>query len=140
LSRPRRGRGDDVRGSGKREEIAALIALQLLIEGAFFDSHTIRELHFNSRQVDRVLHNLASSGVIAKRARRGKYLLTDSFIESLKGEIARGARHRIFIPIPDLGVFDVSGIEHWTEHELAVYTKELRDRWLLRTGRETTVS
>jgi hypothetical protein len=129
-----------MQGSGKREEIAALIALQLLVEGAFFDSHTLRELHFNTRQVDRVLHNLVSSGVITKHARRGKYLLTDGFLETLKGEIARGVRLSIFIPIPDLGIFDVSGIEHWMEHELEVYTKELRDRWLLRTGRRVTAS
>ena len=127
-------------GSGKREEIAALIALQLLLEGAFFDSHTIRELRFNARQVDRVLHNLLISGVIMKRARRGKYLLTDGFLETLRGEIARGVRQGIFIPIPDLGVFDVSGIEHWTEDELELYAKELRERWLLRTGRRVTAS
>ena len=129
-----------MKGSGRREEIAALIALQLLVEGPFFDSHTIRELHFNARQVDRVLHNLVGSGVIAKRPRRGKYLLTDGFLETLRGEIARGLGHRIFIPIPDLGVFDVSGIEHWTEHELDVYTNELRNRWLLRTGRGVAAS
>lgn len=110
----------------------------MLVQGAFFDSSIVRELPFDKRRVSRVLHNLIDSGVILKTTRRGKYLFTDGFLSRLKGEIARGAGHRIFIPIPDLEIFDVVGVEHWTEQELEVYTKGLKDRWLLRTGRRVT--
>lgn len=90
-------------GRKKRKEIAALVALQMLVQGAFFDSRTIRELPFSASQVSRVFHNLIDSGVIARTTRRGKYLLTDQFLEAAKGEIARGTNHRIFIPSPPWG-------------------------------------
>lgn len=107
----------------------------MLVQGVFFDSSSMRELPYNERLVTRVFRVLADSGVVAKSTRRGKYLLTDEFLGAVKAVIAKGMRRQIFVPLPDLAVFDVAGIETWTEEEFDLYTSKLKARWLLRAGR-----
>jgi hypothetical protein len=121
--------------SSKREEIAANIAALMLVQGVFFDSSSMKELPYNERLANRVFRALVDSGIVAKSTRRGKYLLTDEFLGAVKAVTTRGMRRQIFVPLPDLAVFDVAGIETWTEEELDIYTSKLKARWLLRSGR-----
>lgn len=118
----------------RREALATMIALEMLTQGVHFDAHGVRGLPFARNFVTRTFRALIDSGVITRSTRRGKYLLTGGFLDAMKKEITRGMPRGIFVHYPDLAVFDISGIESWTEEELEVYVKELEKRWLLRTG------
>jgi len=50
----------------------------------------------------------------------------------VKREVTRLMPRRLFIHYPDFEVFDVSGIESWSQEELELYMKELKKRWLAR--------
>ncbi len=109
-----------------------MIALEMLTQGVYFDSHSVRLLPFSKNSISRPLRALINSGVIMKSTRRGKYLLTDGFLDAMKQDITKGMPRGPFVHYPDLTVFDISGIESWTEEELEVYIKELKRRWMLR--------
>jgi hypothetical protein len=47
--------------------------------------------------------------------------------------MTEGMPRGVFIHFPDLRVFDISGIEEWTEEELDRYTRRLKERWTIRT-------
>ncbi|MDV3294177.1 MAG: hypothetical protein LYZ70_07890 [Nitrososphaerales archaeon] len=117
----------------KREAITAVIALQMLIQGGYFDSHGLSGLPFNRTLTTRALRALVGSGVIARSAPKRKYLFTDEFMGMMKQEVTRGMSRGIFVHYPDFGAFDVSGMEDWTEDELEVYVQKLREHWLMRT-------
>ena len=113
-----------------------MIALEILLQGVHFDSKNIRHLPFNASFVSRTFQALRQAGVITKSTRRGKYLLTGGFLDAMKREVTRGMPRGILVHHPDLAVFDLSGIETWTEEELEVYVRELRRRWSLRARRQ----
>ena len=73
------------------------------------------------------------AGIISKSPIKGKYRLMDEFVDSLKSEMTEGMPRGIFIHFPDLRVFDISGIEEWTEEELDRYMRRLKARWTIRT-------
>ena len=52
----------------------------------------------------------------------------------MKLDIIKGMPRGILVHYPDLKVFDVSGIEEWTEEELDRYIARLRERWQIRRG------
>lgn len=115
-----------------RERVTAMIAIEMLVQGVFFDSRSLRGPSFNERQVTRVLDALIDSQVITRSMPRMKYVLTDEFLDTVKREVTRLMPRRLFIHYPDFEVFDVSGIESWSQEELELYMKELKKRWLAR--------
>ena len=43
---------------------------------------------------------------------------------------------RLFINYPDRSVFDISGIDRWSEQEFDLYVKELKKHWQMRSRPE----
>jgi hypothetical protein len=108
--------------------------MEMLTQGVYFDSRSIRGLPVRQRTIDRALRALIRSGVVAKSKARTKYLLTDEFLDALRQETTRGMPRGTFIHYPDLSVFDVCGIGEWSGEELEAYVERLRQRWVLRKG------
>jgi hypothetical protein len=77
---------------------------------------------FGATSITRTLHGLIEASIISKKPIKGKYRLTDKFVDSLKSEMTEGMPRGIFIHFPDLRIFEISGIEEWTEEELDRYT------------------
>ena len=115
-----------------RETLAAMTALEMLVEGVHFRSRSIWGLPFNKEPVRRTFGALAESGVIRKQRAKGRYLLTNTFVDAMKEDITRRMPRGVFIHYPDLAVFDICGIEKWTEEEFEVYIKRLREHWSFR--------
>jgi hypothetical protein len=117
----------------RREALAAIIVVELLLKGVHFDSASVRRMSLGQTSITRTLHSLIEAGIISKSPIKGKYRLTDEFVDSLKSEMTEGMPRGIFIHFPDLRVFDISGIEEWTEEELDWYMRRLKERWTIRT-------
>jgi hypothetical protein len=117
----------------RREALAAIIVMELLLKGVHFDSANVRRMPLGQTSITRTLHGLIEAGIISKSPIKGKYRLTDEFVDSLKNEMTEGMPRGIFIHFPDLRIFDISGIEEWTEEELDRYTRRLKERWTIRT-------
>ncbi len=113
----------------KREEIAALVSLLVLLEGVFFDTQDFRRLPYDKSLVSKVLRALVSSGVLKKIRARRNYLLTDGFLDVVKKQIQRKAPASGIHQFPALDVFSVSGMGNWTQHEFDLYIGEMRERW-----------
>jgi hypothetical protein len=118
-----------------REALAAMVALEMLTQGTFFDSQSLRGT-FPRMLVTRTLRALMDSHVVTKSMPRRKYLFASEFKDIVKGEITRGMPRGVFVRYPDFAVFDVSGMECWTEDEFETYVKRLRKHWLARSGRD----
>jgi hypothetical protein len=110
----------------KREEIAAFVGLLAMLEGVLFDMGDFRRRHYNKNLVTRVVKALVESGVLKKVRDRRNYVLTERFLGILKEEIRRKTPVSGIHQFPSLDVFDVGGIENWTEHDLDVYVEEMR--------------
>jgi hypothetical protein len=117
----------------RREALAAVIVMELLLKGVHFDSASVRRMPLGQTSITRTLHGLIEAGIISKSPIKGKYRLTDEFVDSLKSETTEGMPRGIFIHFPDLRIFDISGIEEWTEEELDRYMRRLKARWTIRT-------
>lgn len=115
-----------------REALAAVIVTEMLIQGVFFDSRRARRLPFNRMLITRVLRSLVESRVIEKSKPRRKYVLTNEFLNAIKGDVTRTMPRKLFIHCPDAAVFEVSGIDSWSEQEFELYVKDLRKLWLAR--------
>ena len=118
-----------------REALAALIGLEVLIEGVFFDSHDLRKLPFRPSHITRVLSALLNSGVL-ERVNTRKYVFTDEFLGLLKKEVLGKMPRSGIIQLPATTVFDACGIESWSEHELEQFVEGLRKHWLDLSGRQ----
>ena len=116
-----------------RETISAVIVLELFLKGVHFDSSSIWAMPFDHNNVSRTFRALIDAGIVSKSPIRGKYRFTDTFAEMLKQDVTKNMPRELFIHYPDLRIFDLAGIEQWTEAELAWYTERLRERWLIRT-------
>lgn len=108
--------------------------LAMMTQGVFFDVRSIRKLPVSKDLVTRTLRALTDARVILRSEVRGKYYFTDEFTDLMKQIITPGMPLGLFVHYPDLGVFDVSGIEHWTGEEMGYYVRRLRERWKLRAG------
>jgi hypothetical protein len=116
-----------------RRSLCVHSAKPLPPEGVHFDLANVRRMPLGQTSITRTLHGLIEAGMISKSPIKGKYRLTDEFVDSLKSEMTEGMPRGIFIHFPDLRVFDISGIEEWTEEELDRYTRRLKERWTIRT-------
>ncbi len=108
--------------------------LELVVHGVGLEPDS--RSAFPKMLVTRVLRALIDSRVIYKSMPRRKYLFTREFIETMKGEITRDMPRRLLLHRPDFAVFDISGIETWTEEEFEIYGKRLRKHWLARSAEE----
>ena len=70
----------------KREEVAAVITLMVLLEGVFFDARKLSKLPYERSLVWRVMKALVATGVIVK-VRKGKYIVADGFADMLGREV-----------------------------------------------------
>ena len=111
-----------------REELAVLIGLEVLAEGVSFDSHDLRKHPFRPSHVTRVVNSLLGSRVLTRVGVR-KYLLTEEFQSLLKGEILAKTPRSGIIQFPTMTVFDICGIEHWTEMEVDRFARNLKEHW-----------
>jgi hypothetical protein len=114
--------------SSRREELSALIGVEVLLEGVAFDSHDLRRLPFSSALITRVLRSLQQSGVL-HRVNTGKYLFTDRFSGSMKERILGKTPRSELMQFPTMKVFDMCGIECWTERDLEHFTQRLKQYW-----------
>lgn len=108
-----------------REELAVLIGLEVLVESVAFDTHDLRKLPFSSTLVTKVLKSLRQSGVL-ERVNTRKYLFNDKFAGVLKEEVLRKTPRSGLMQFPAMTVFDICGIETWTERDMEQFVKRLR--------------
>ena len=111
-----------------REELAVLVGLEVLIESVAFDTHDLRKLPFRSTSVTRVLRSLRDSGVL-ERVNTRKYLFTDGFVAILKEEILRKTPRSGLMQFPAMTVFDMCGMESWSEKDVEAFVERLRQHW-----------
>jgi hypothetical protein len=113
----------------RREELAVIVGLEVLAEGVAFDSHDLRKLPFRPAHVTRVLRALVNAGVLT-RASPGKYFFTDEFQALMKGEILAKLPRSGILQFPPMAVFDICGLETWSERELDQFVGRLKEHWL----------
>ena len=112
-----------------REALAAMIAVEMLTEGVYFESGSVWGLPLSGSRVARTFRALADAGVVRRSSVKGKYNFTQGFLEGMRREITRKMPRGSLVHFPDLAVFEVSGIADWTEAELDVYSRRLREHW-----------
>ncbi|MDG7006633.1 MAG: hypothetical protein JRN06_00145 [Nitrososphaerota archaeon] len=117
-----------------RDAVTAMIVIEMLTEGVYFDIHAIRKLPVSKDLVTRTLKALIAAGVVTRSRARSKYLLTDEFLDALRQEIAGRMPRGSFIHHPDLAIFEVCGISDWSADEIKEYVDRLNQRWILRKG------
>jgi hypothetical protein len=125
--------------SKRREELAVLVGLEVLAEGVAFDSHDLRKLPFQPAHVTRVLRALVDSGVLT-RTGAGKYLFRDEFMALVRDEILAKTPRSGILQFPSLTIFDVCGLEGWSERELEQFVRRLRDHWVELTGKQQSMT
>ena len=118
-----------------REELSVLVGLEVLLEGVAFDSHDLRKLQYSQTLVTKVLKSLQHSGVL-ERVNARKYLFTDKFSGLLKEEILRKTPRSGLMQFPAMTVFDMCGIESWTESDVDHFTTRVGEHWSDMTKKE----
>jgi hypothetical protein len=111
-----------------REELSALIGLEVLLEGIAFDTHDLRMLSYSPSLITRVLRSLQQSGVL-QRVNSGKYLFTDRFSGVVREGVLGKAPRSGLMQFPTMAVFDMCGMECWTESDLECFTQRLKQHW-----------
>ena len=117
-----------------RDAVTAMIVIQMLAEGVYFDSASAYRIPAGKGIVWRTMKALESAGVVARSRARKKFLLTDEFLEYMRQEITKRMPRGTFVHHPDLTVFEMCGLGDWSAEELNAYIKRLTDRWMLRKG------
>ena len=117
-----------------RDAVTAMIVIEMLTEGVYFDIRAVRKLPVSKDLVTRALKALIAAGVVTRSRARDKYLLTDEFLDELRVDISRRMPRGSFIHHPDLAAFELCGLADWSADELKNYVDQLTDRWMLRKG------
>ena len=117
-----------------RDAVTAMIVIQMLTEGIYFDIRAIRKLPGSKDLITRSLKALIAAGVVTRSRARDKYLLTDGFLDELQREISGRMPRGSFILHPDLATFELCGLADWSADELRTYVDQLTQRWMLRKG------
>ena len=115
--------------SRRREELAVLVGLEVLLLGIAFDSHDLRKLPFRQSQITRVVKVLMDAGVLTRIGTRQKYLFTGEFLTILKEQVLQRTPRSGIIQFPVMTTFDACGVEHWSEQELDRFIRTLKDHW-----------
>lgn len=111
-----------------REKLSVLIGLEVLTQGIAFDTHDLKKHRFSSTLVTKVLRSLRQAGVL-ERVNLRKYLLAGPFSRILKEDVLAKTPRSGLMQFPTMTVFDICGIETWTERDLENFTKMLRQHW-----------
>jgi hypothetical protein len=114
--------------SSGREELSVLIGLEVLTEGIAFDTSDLKKHRFSSTLVTKVLRSLRQSGVL-ERVNARRYLFAEGFSGVLKEDILRKTPRSGLMQFPTMAVFDICGIEGWTERDLESFVRRLREHW-----------
>jgi hypothetical protein len=115
--------------SRRREELAVLVGLEVLLLGVAFDSHDLRRLPFRQSQVTRVVKALMDAGVHMRIGTRRKYLFTREFLSTLKEQVLQRTPRSGIIQFPVMTTFDACGVEQWSEQEFDRFVRTLKDHW-----------
>ena len=113
----------------RREELALLVGLEVLLLGIAFDSHDLRKLPFRQSQVTRVVKALMDAGVLTRIGTRQKYLFTREFLGTLKEQVLQRTPRSGIIQFPVMTTFDACGVEQWSEQEFDRFVRTLREHW-----------
>jgi hypothetical protein len=134
-------RGQEVPKSTGRERLSVLIGLEVLMEGIAFDTGDLKKHGFSHSLLTKVLGSLRQSGVLEPVSRsHRKYFFADSFSRILKEDILGKTPRSGLMQFPAMAVFDVCGMETWTEHDLDSFVRRLRHHWEGARGSGTTVA
>jgi hypothetical protein len=114
--------------SSGREKLSLLIGLEVLTEGIAFDTNDLKKHGFSHSLVTKVLGSLRQGGVL-ERVNLRKYLFADSFSRILKEDVLRKTPRSGLLQFPTMAVFDMCGIETWTEHDLDDFVRRLKQHW-----------
>ena len=117
-----------------RDAVTAMIVIEMLTEGVYFDSRRIRGLPVRKGMIYRALKGLIAAGVVERTRARTKYLLTDAFLDDVRQEVTKVMPRGTFVHHPDLSVFEICGLGDWTADELNAYVTKLTQRWMHRNG------
>ncbi|MDG7016406.1 MAG: hypothetical protein JRM82_03420 [Nitrososphaerota archaeon] len=113
----------------RREELALLVGLEVLLLGIAFDSHDLRRLPFRQSQITRVVKALMDAGVLTRIGTRQKYLFTREFLNTLKEQVLQRTPRSGIIQFPVMTTFDACGVEHWSEQEFDRFVRTLKEHW-----------
>ncbi|HEV2227081.1 MAG TPA: hypothetical protein VGR56_09805, partial [Nitrososphaerales archaeon] len=108
----------------RREKLSVLIGLEVLTEGIAFDTGDLKKHGFSHNMLTRVLGSLRQSGVL-ERVNSRKYLFADSFSRILKEDVLGKTPRSGLMQFPTMAVFDMCGIETWTERDLDNFVRRL---------------
>ena len=114
--------------SNGREELSVLIGLEVLTQGIAFDTQGLKKHGFSHNLVTKVLMSLRQSGVL-QRVNPRKYLFADAFSGVLREDVLGKTPRSGLMQFPTMTVFDMCGIESWTEPDLEDFMKRLREHW-----------
>jgi len=103
----------------------AIIAVELLTMGIFFEVRDLRKLPFRPAHVTRVLRALQNSGVVEKMNTR-IYIFTDDFLSLAREEIFKRMPRSGLRQFPVMTVFDVCGLGEWDDYEFEAFIRALR--------------
>jgi len=119
-----------------KDSLVAMVVAEMLVQGIHFDSQSMWKMPIDRNQVWRAFRTLIKSGVIEKLVTiKGRYRFTQGFLEALKQDITKQMPRGVFLHYPDIGIFDIAGMEFWTEDEFERYVKRQREHWLwLKSG------
>lgn len=110
----------------KREQLTALLALEILVEGIAFEIGHLRKVPFSPALITRVLRALQDEKVIDK-INTGKYIFNDDFLRIVSGEVFRGMPRGGLLHYPVMTTFDICRLEEWSDYEFEQYLKHLTD-------------
>ena len=126
--------------SRRREELAVLVGLEVLLLGVSFDSHDLRKLPFRPSQVTRVVKTLLDAGVLTRIGKKQKYLFTEEFRNLLKEQVLQKTPRSGIIQFPVMSAFDACGVEHWSDQEFDRFVRTLKDHWLSLRRKQSAMS
>jgi hypothetical protein len=67
-----------------KEALAAMIAVEMLAEGVYFESGSVWGLPLSGSRVARTFRALADAGVVRRSSVKGKYHFTQGFLEEMR--------------------------------------------------------
>jgi hypothetical protein len=110
----------------KREQLTALLALEILVEGITFEIGHLRKIPSSPALITRVLRALQDAKVIDKVS-YGKYIFNDEFLRSVSVDVFPRMRRSGLIQYPAMTVFDICRMGEWSDQEFELFLHRLKD-------------